>query len=513
MTPTNNTVKPETAVLAEEISAIEDPLNPLAGGAYQAATPYISLLATDDSVLRSKGGIEHLKVYRELLRDDQVASCWQQRRLALTSCETVVEPGAEDAASVAAADALREELAAINWDDVTDKALYAVFYGWGVAEVMWRPEGGRVAFGAVRVRERGRFRFGYDGSLHLWKSASGFVKMPDQKFWTCSTGADNHDEPYGLGLAHALFWPVFFKRNDIKFWLTFLEKFGQPTAIARLNAGQINDPAERAKAIRMLRQIATDAGIVAPVDVPIELLEAARSGAADYQGMHDAMNAAIAKIILSQTMTTDNGSSLSQAEVHDGVRRQIVEADADMLCGSFNAGPVKWWAEWNFPGAVPPKVYRHTEPATDQAAQADRDTKIAALGFEPTEDYITKTYGDGWVRKSDPLAMIAGMGQPGDGAQFSEAAGLSLLRAARRQDQDMLAQAAAQFAEQSQSVTGRRVRQVLQAAEVAGDPDLFLRRLDEMLAEAPPRETLDKLTRAGMASRLLGALRGQRRAS
>lgn len=77
----------------------------------------------------------------------------------------------------------------------------------------------------------------------------------------------------------------------------------------------------------------------------------------------------------------------------------------------------------------------------------------------------------------------------------------------------MLAQAAAQFAEQSQSVTGHRVRQVLQAAEVAGDPDLFLRRLDEMLAEAPPRETLDKLTRAGMASRLLGALRGQRRAS
>ena len=102
-TPNDPTLKPSTAVLAEEISAIEDPLNPLASSAVSATTPYLALLATSDTVLQQKGGIAHLNVYRELLRDDQVASVWQQRRLAVTRCETVVEPGAEDAASQAAA--------------------------------------------------------------------------------------------------------------------------------------------------------------------------------------------------------------------------------------------------------------------------------------------------------------------------------------------------------------------------------------------------------------------------
>ena len=523
-TPNDPTIKPETAVLAEEISAIEDPMNPLAGGAFQATTPYIALLTTGDTVLRQKGGIAHLSVYRELLRDDQVASVWQQRRLAVTGCDTVVEAGAEDAASQAAADKLREEIDALDWDDITDKQLYAVFYGWGIAEIMWRPEGSHIAFGGVRVRERGRFRFGYDRSLHLWRSTGGFVQMPDTKFWVCSAGADNHDEPYGMGLAHALFWPVFFKRNDIKFWLTFLEKFGQPTAVAKLSAGKINNPDERRKAVAMLRAIATDAGIVCPDDVPIELLEAARSGAADYAGMHAAMNAAISKIILSQTMTTDSGSSRAQAQVHDGVKQQIVEADSDLLCGSFNRGPVKWWTEWNFPGATPPKVYRHTEPPADQAAQADRDTKLFALGFEPSEDYIKETYGEGWTRKQatavNPAAFPAGR-QPGaqppqgnaDAAQFAEGelAALAALRAARRGDQQALTDAAASFADQYETIMGRRVGQILQAVEFAdGDEALFRTRLNELLAEAPPPEAADKIARGTMFSRLMGALRGQR---
>jgi hypothetical protein len=52
--------------------------------------------------------------------------------------------------------------------------------------------------------------------------------MPERKFWTFSAGAATDDEPYGLGLGHFLYWPVFFKRNDIKFWLIFLEKFAAP---------------------------------------------------------------------------------------------------------------------------------------------------------------------------------------------------------------------------------------------------------------------------------------------
>jgi phage gp29-like protein len=101
-----------------------------------------------------------------------------------------------------------------------------------------------------------------------------------------------------------------------------------------------------------------------PEGTMIELLEAARAGGADYQGMLDTCNEAISKIVLSQTMTTDNGSSESQANVHQDVKDDIVKADADLICSSFNEGPVKWLIDWNFPGVAYPRVWRQMDAAT-----------------------------------------------------------------------------------------------------------------------------------------------------
>lgn len=520
--PQDTNTQPQTPVFGE-IAPPPDPMRPRIVAA--DASPYTTILTPTDSILASKGGIGNLAIYRELLRDDQVASTWSQRRLALTRCDTVVEPGADDDASKAAAEALQDELDAVNWDDVTDKALFAIFYGWGVAEVMWKPEDGRVKFDRIIVRDRARFRFDRQDRLYLFEN--GWELMPERKFWTVRSGADNHDELYGLGIAHSLYWPVFFKRNDIRFWLVFLEKFGAPTAVAKMPAGKMADPQEVAKATAMLRNIATDSGIVIPDDVVVELLEAARSGAADYGAMHAAMDAAISKIVVGQTMTTDNGSSLAQGQVHERVAQKIVEADSDLLCGSFNAGPVRWWFEFNaaaFPGATMPRVYRATEPAEDLNARADRDKKIAELGYEPDENYIRETYGEGWTKKQAPQApglnpltgmpnASPGFGNVADPAQFAEGelAALQAMKAARRADQDSLADAAVAFAEQYQTITGRRVGQILEAAEFAEDYETFRRRLDEILAEVPPVETAEKITRANVFARLMGAFRQQRK--
>ena len=166
--------------------------------------------------------------------------------------------------------------------------------------------------------------------------------------------------------------------------------------------GKENDQPTRTKVLSALRAIATETGVLLPEGAEVELLEATRSGAADYEAMKNAMDSAIAKIVLSQTMTTDDGSSRSQSETHADVRDMVVKADADLICESFNNTVVKWWFEYNqaaFPNAKPPRLYRNIEPEEDLGKRAERDQKISQLGFEPTEEYIKETYGDGWVKK------------------------------------------------------------------------------------------------------------------
>lgn len=476
---------------------------------------FVEYLIPTDTVLKQKGG--SLTVYKEVLRDDQVKSVFEQRRRAVVSADWIVEPGADDATSKAAADALTENLNEIGWDRITDAQLYGIFYGYSVAEVMWEPRDNLVRIADIKVRDRARFVFDRDHHVYL-KVDERFDRMPDRKFWTISTGADHDDEPYGLGLGHWLYWPVWFKRNDLKFWLVFLEKFGMPTPSAKIPAGKMEDAKFRREALAALRSIVTDSAVLLPEGVEVELLEAARSGAADYEGMCKAMDAAIAKIILSQTMTTDNGSSRSQAEVHQGVADKVVKADADLICESFNRTVVRWWAEWNFPGAKPPRVRRITEPPEDLSKRADRDQKIKALGYEPTEEYIRETYGEGWVKSQNAEKMIAALGgKPAPGQQddqmaqdFAEVAALAAIKSINRADQQALVDAAQAFAAKYEEILGPRVDDLLSFAEQTGDYATFIRRLQDMIAQPVPAGMVEKVRRGNFFARLLGSFRAQK---
>lgn len=375
--------------------------------------PFMSLLEVNqDTVLRGRGG--GLEVYEEVLRDDQVFSTFQQRRLAVISKEWDVVAGAKDPLSQAAADHLRDMLDAIAFDETCNKMLFGIFHGYAVSELLYARDGARVIIKDIKVKKARRFRFDTSGNLRLLTSQSrveGEV-MPPKKFWTFRVGADTDDEAYGRGLGYWLYWPVWFKRNTVKFWALYLEKFGGPTAIGTFPAGTTAD--DQAKLLQALRALQTDSAVIMPEGMTASLIEALRSGTADYVPFVDRMDAAISKVVLSQTMTTDNGSSKAQGSVHMEVRDEVVKADADLLCASFNKGPATWLTEWNFPGAVPPRVWRRIEPPEDLARLAQRDAKIYAMGFSPTDEYIADTYGEGWIRR-DPVSAPADIlpGLPG----------------------------------------------------------------------------------------------------
>ncbi len=389
-------------------------------------------LAPQDRVLRERGRSDHI-LYEDLLRDDKVWSTHQQRRAALVARETQVLPGGKTRRDKMAAEQLEEVLGGSPWDAITDQMLYATLYGWGVAEVMWMRDGRHVVPEAILPRDRRRFAWRAEdgGRATRWRLLLRTVKdaagkpLPDRKFWTTSTGADHVDEPYGRGLGHALYWPVWFKRHQTEFWLVALEKFGQPTGVGRYLPTA--SEADKAKLLEAVKALHTDSGVVVPDSTTIELLERS-GGTMDYESFYGRMNDAITQVVLSETMTSEDGSSRSQAEIHMDVRQEIVSADAWLIHDSFRSQVARWIVDWNWPGAAVPILRRVQEEDPDLLVQAERDKLIVDIsGRRLSDAYVEETYGVelGEERPAPPTS-------PGAGAADAEMAWADRPFASRR---------------------------------------------------------------------------------
>ena len=351
----------------------------------------LPLLQPADSILRRRyASIYNNDAYRDLLTDDQVYSTVTQRRLALIARDFEVVAGGKTGRDKMAADYIREILQHIRWDTVCEHMWYANFFGYAVSECLWAREGSRVMLDKIKVRNHARFGFDPQFKLKLLTTQSPQgEELPENKFWWAATGETHDDEPYGLGLAHYLYWPVRFKRGGMKYWLKFLDKFGAPSLVAKYPEGS-TDEQQRAL-LNTVNQLRNDSAMILPENMMIDLVEANRSGKPEYNSLYDKMNDAISKVVVGQTMTTDDGSSRSQAEVHLAVRDEKVMADAHLLDDSFSRSVVRWLIEWNYPGAAMPKVRRVFECSAGKA-QAERDKILFDIGYRPTKEHIEETY-------------------------------------------------------------------------------------------------------------------------
>ncbi len=355
------------------------------------------LLTPFDAVLSVRGQGD-LLIYDQVYSDPQVKSVFAQRQLAVTKCDWVVEPASESAIDKKAADFLKVQLEKVGWDRVTNLMLFGVFYGYSVAELIYERGAQYIELKDIKVRDRKRFRFDVEGNLRLLTAQNMYdgelVEPP--YFWHFAAGATHDDEPYGLGLAHWLYWPVFFKRHGLKSWLTYLEKYATPTAIGKF--GQSASAKEKRDLLMAGAALGTDSSVIIPEDMQLALLEASRSGVSDYRSLHDAMDTTMAKVVLGQVASSQGTPGrLGNDDLQGDVRQDLIKADADLVCESFNLGPARWLTEWNFPNAQPPRVKRIVGEDEDLKARAERDATITqSTGYKPTLQYVQDTYGGEW---------------------------------------------------------------------------------------------------------------------
>lgn len=347
-----------------------------------------------DAILESKLSGE-INGYRNLLTDTTVTGTWQQRQTALVKLERQVIPAdPENPADVEAAEFIKTQLENLTFDRILKTMQWGVYYGYAVGEIMWDLQDGKVTIADILVRDRGKFKFNKDKQLVFTGNSSETV-MPDAKFWAFNAGGDTTDNPYGLGLAHFLFWAVLFKKSNIKFWLLGLEKAATSVPHVQYDPRAKDPESEKQKALQAGVSLKNGSAIATAQGTVVELLKGI-SGTEDYEKLCRYMDEAIALVVLGQVMTSQAVGGQYKGEIQNEVKEDIIKADADLLCSSFNDTVIKWLTAWNFPNANPPKLWLLTKDEADEKKQTEAWANMVAVGYRPTLDTVEETLGGQW---------------------------------------------------------------------------------------------------------------------
>lgn len=363
---------------------------------------WLNRLENPDPTLRTEAAGKGLKLYDEVDRDPHAGSVLQSRYLSVIAKEWEVLPGEElpvmgrpktitQAQKIA--DFVKATLEQTNFDQARQELLQAILYGFYVGEVMWVVRDNAVLPKKIRAKHPNRFSFTMDRELRLLTldDAIDGVPVPDRKFLRFTYGSS--DNPYGKGLGQKLWWPVWFKKHGIKFWMVFLEKYGMPTAIGKYAPG--TDPEQQDALLDAIDAIQNETGIKIPDTMEIDLLEAVRAGKVTYETLCEYMDKQVSKAVLGQTATTEGTpGKLGNEEAQQETRQDIVEADAGLLDECLNDSLVKWIVDYNFPGVTAyPQLHTRTEAEKDLKALAERDKILTNdIGVPVSRRYFYETY-------------------------------------------------------------------------------------------------------------------------
>lgn len=400
-----------------------------------------------DSILREEGwrGIQGMRGYRydlldiysDLERDAHLFATLQSRKMDVVRREWEVTPASTRRKDKRNAEMVTEMLKALSansqeeesgealittgtgFDTVAYGMLNALLMGYQPGEVMWAGKQ-EVIPAEIRIRDARRFGFamgdnGWRPRLRTRTNLYDGQPVPPRKIIFHHHQIEHG--PYGLGLGYRLFWPVFFKREDLKFWLIFVEKFASPTAIATYPTHASKE--DRDVLMEALDAISQETGIGLPEGTAIELLEAQRSGSINcYKDLADWCDQQISKAVLGQTGTTDQsggGGSRARDEVAERVSVKLAKYDADLLAGTLNRTLVRWIMHFNVgPDAPSPQLwwkFPELEAQDDLNARANRDKVLVDIaGRKLTDKYLIETYDVEFDEpEPDQQGLLAGL--------------------------------------------------------------------------------------------------------
>lgn len=383
-----------------------------ARGTLSASLAAIPSYNPDDLV-----GKRGYSIYDQMQRDAQVQACLQIKKFAVLSRGWEVHPASNDLRDREVAEFVRFALEDMRGSilDVLFNALDALAKGFSVMEINYRiidrePYRGMIGLASIKSKDPSTFVFDMDEYLNMRslrrandgvvsgmnsRNTGGVPGLPPEKFVVYSY-SPRYESPYGTSDLRAAYKHYWSKDVLMRFLNVYLEKYGSPTAKGSYKRGTPRSAQE--ELLRVLDKVQQQTAIVIPDDVQVELIEAQRGGEAGYLQAMEFHDKQIAKAILCQTLTTDEGTrvgSLALAKVHMDVLKMCLrklkrDLEETLMCEQV----VRRLVDYNFAAAAYPSFSLGPLEDRDLDSLANAITKlVSGEVIRPDEAWIREYLG------------------------------------------------------------------------------------------------------------------------
>lgn len=309
-----------------------------------------------------------------MLADDRVQATLGTRIRGLLGLPLIFEP-----ANNREGRTIARALEADFWTFASEESLYqltawGLLLGVGLARLAWQEsESGRV----LPVLEVWHPRnLVYDATVGTWyvQTRESPRLEPRLGAWWLFTPYGSR-RPWSHGLWRALAVPWLVKQDAIRYW-------ARDNEIGALRVGQASGPTTaeaREQLARDLAELGSSTGIALPEGYSLQILSPGSDVWRSKEAAISWANVALTTAILGQNLTTEvQGGSFAAARVHDSVRRDLLEFDAEGLATSLREHVISYWAEFNYGGArLAPWPRWDTDLPEDKRQGADTLAKLA----------------------------------------------------------------------------------------------------------------------------------------
>lgn len=319
-------------------------------------------------------------LYAELLLDGHLTAVCEKRREAIinTQIQYIDENGEVDQEATA--------LFGTPWfTDLIEHMVDAVFWGHSLIELLPNKDGIEKAnlINRFHVRPEHQIVVVNDSDTN----GTNYTEPP-YCYYVIEVGGSND-----LGLLLQAAQYVIYKRGGFGNWADFSQIFGMPFREGRYDG---HDEVTRQQLTTALEEAGAASFAVIPKgsEIIFHTNNAGASGSKDlYQGLVEACNAELSKLILGQTLTTEQGDRGARAlgDVHKDVEEAKNKADRQRIENLLN-WRLKPILIDTFGYKLNPKGTFRFDDAAPLDVQLERDVKISQMAFiDP--DYLERKYG------------------------------------------------------------------------------------------------------------------------